>query len=277
MFSLVWRLPMASGCISFQRRRGCSVTWDSVGQIGALVVWNLAGWYSTPSNTFSMAIIYHRNCHKTAAIHLLNCQPLTQALPISRTGKRSGNHWKMIQQNQVEIKVGFFQDLTWQSASPNLTLTFFTNLNLNPLEFFTSFWRFEKKQDPLYTLSWFPQISEKKQLLCWKLPAPVTKVFFWRSVDVRNPAPVEVGTKKSHHLPGFYDHPKWLFGISEASTWSSNFPPPFHHFQGANRVVWLQRNQSEASPNAATGSAPFRNQNGLQIWPWITGVNLTLW
>ena len=47
MFSLVWRLSMASGCISFQRRRGCSVTWDSVGQIGALIVWNFPGWYST--------------------------------------------------------------------------------------------------------------------------------------------------------------------------------------------------------------------------------------
>ena len=88
------------------------------------------------------------------------------------------NHWKMIQQNQVEIKVGFFQDLTWQSASPNLTLTFFTNLNLNPLEFFTSFWRFEKKQDPLYTLSWFPQISEKKTTPLLKTPCAGHEGFF---------------------------------------------------------------------------------------------------
>lgn len=100
------------------------------------------------------------------------------------------------------------------------------------LEFFTSFWRFEKNRNQCTHSRGSPQNQRKKKTtpllknsLRWS-----QKLFFWRSVDVRNPAPGEVGTKKSHHLPGFYDHPKWLdIGYLDYQQYDPPFFPPPNH------------------------------------------------
>ena len=54
--------------------------------------------------------------------------------------------------------------------------------------------------------------------------------------DGKNPATVEVGSKKSHYLQGFV-YPRWLFGISSVN--SSNLLHDPNNHGTTTLFVWL--------------------------------------